>query len=371
VGQFALGLAVASPLLILLGLELRQVLATDASGDFQFGHYLALRILAVVAVVAVLFGYAAVSRSSTGLVLALVALSRGLDSMSDLLFGLFGRHRQMDTIGRSRIIRSTLGLAVVTAVVTATESLPLALCAMAAVWAAVLVSYEMPRAALLLDGHRPLRPRWHASDLVRLARFAFPLGLVVGIGSIEANVPRYVIDDVLGKSHLGVFAVVAYLAVAATIVNNAIGESIAPTLANDHAAGRVTEFWRLLTRVLIGGAVIGVLVVALVGAIGEQVLSVLFGPTYAEGSLFVWVAVGAGVSLVASPLNYALTAARRFRIQMPITALAFGSVVVASLLLVPSQGLRGGAQALVVGMGVRALLGLAALRRAVPRRGTP
>jgi O-antigen/teichoic acid export membrane protein len=369
VGQFALGLAVASPLLIFLGLELRQVLATDASEEFGFGDYLALRVLAVGVVVAALTGYAVVSQSSAALVVALVGVTRGLDALSDLLFGLFGRHRQMDVIGKSRIIRSTLGLAVVAVVVAATQSLPLALCAMAAVWAAVLVAYEMPRAARLLG--RPPRPRWRIRELARLAVFSFPLGLVVGLGSVEANLPRYVIDEVLGKGRLGVFAVVAYLAVAATVVNNAIGESIAPTLANDFAAGRTRDYWRLLTRVMAGGAVLGIAVVAVVASIGERVLAVLFGAAYAEGSLFVWVAVSSGLSLVASPLNYALTAARRFRVQMPITALAFLGVAGASFLLVPSAGLIGAAQALVVGMGVRAVLGLAALLRAVPRRGVP
>jgi hypothetical protein len=45
VGQFALGLAVATPVLMLTNLQLRVVQATDVKGVYAFGEYLGLRTL--------------------------------------------------------------------------------------------------------------------------------------------------------------------------------------------------------------------------------------------------------------------------------------------------------------------------------------
>src|ERR1043166_3883519 len=49
VGQFALGLAITAPALMFSNLQLRSVLATDASGEYSFGDYLGLRLVMTVA----------------------------------------------------------------------------------------------------------------------------------------------------------------------------------------------------------------------------------------------------------------------------------------------------------------------------------
>ena len=46
VGQFALGLAIAAPVVMFTNLQLRGVLATDARDEYRFGDYLALRLCA-------------------------------------------------------------------------------------------------------------------------------------------------------------------------------------------------------------------------------------------------------------------------------------------------------------------------------------
>ncbi|MCJ7504674.1 MAG: lipopolysaccharide biosynthesis protein, partial [Acidobacteriia bacterium] len=44
VGQFALGLALCAPVMMLANLQLRAVQATDARNEYRFGDYLALRL---------------------------------------------------------------------------------------------------------------------------------------------------------------------------------------------------------------------------------------------------------------------------------------------------------------------------------------
>ena len=43
VGQFTLGLAITTPLIMFTNLQLRAVQATDASRQYKFGDYFALR----------------------------------------------------------------------------------------------------------------------------------------------------------------------------------------------------------------------------------------------------------------------------------------------------------------------------------------
>ena len=48
VGQFALGLAIAAPVFMFATLRLRDVQATDAKQEYQFGDYFALRLTTTV-----------------------------------------------------------------------------------------------------------------------------------------------------------------------------------------------------------------------------------------------------------------------------------------------------------------------------------
>src|SRR3982751_3860284 len=89
VGQYALGLAVTAPVIMLSNLQLRGVLATDARETHRFSTYLALRVwttaaaVLAIAVIAVVAGY----RRQTALVVVAVGLMKAVESISDITYG--------------------------------------------------------------------------------------------------------------------------------------------------------------------------------------------------------------------------------------------------------------------------------------------
>jgi O-antigen/teichoic acid export membrane protein len=137
--------------------------------------------------------------------------------------------------------------------------------------------------------------------------------------SFNANIPRYFIERYLGEQELGIFAALAYLMVAGGMVVNALGESASPRLAKYYAEGDLVAFRTLLLKLLgiaalMGG--IGILV-AIIG--GRSILTLLYKPEYGEQTtLFIWLMVTAGINYISSFLGYGMTAARYFRIQMPL-----------------------------------------------------
>ena len=156
---------------------------------------------------------------------------------------------------------------------------------------------------------------------------------------------------------------------------NALGQSAIPRLAKYYAAGNSTAFRTLLLKLvgicaLLGGA--GVLV-ALVA--GREILTLLYRPEYAEyANVFVWLMLAAGILYVDAFLSYGITAARYFRIQIPLFSLVTGATVLACIWLIPSNGLLGAAITLIIGAVVRAsgtlaviLYALSALQRNLKR----
>src|SRR6266566_269783 len=100
VGQYALGLAVTAPLMLLAGLQLNAVQITDAAGEFSFSDYLSLRSLATVAALLVTTGIVVTSnfRVETAIVILLFALAKAVDSVADVFLSAWQQREEMSLV---------------------------------------------------------------------------------------------------------------------------------------------------------------------------------------------------------------------------------------------------------------------------------
>src|SRR5919197_2263596 len=113
VGQFALGLAVATPVIMFANLQLGSVQATDARRQYRFGEYLGLRLITTALAFLAMIGIVLLSRHrwDTALVVVAVGLAKALESISDLIYGLLQQHERMDRIAKSVMLKGPVSLA--------------------------------------------------------------------------------------------------------------------------------------------------------------------------------------------------------------------------------------------------------------------
>ncbi|PMB24841.1 polysaccharide biosynthesis protein [Fischerella thermalis CCMEE 5319] len=351
VGQFTLGLAVTAPIIMFTNLQLRVVQATDARKEYLFRDYLGLRLLGTglalvaIAIVTWLAGY----RWETSLVILLIGLAKAFESMTDVFHGLLQQHERMDRIATSLMIKGPLSLLLLGMGVYLSGNIIWGVLGLVCAWALVLLAYDIRNGVLILNHKSQVLPQWHLQTQKKLLWLCLPLGLVMMLISLNTNIPRYFIEQYLGERELGIFAAIAYLMIAGNMVVSALGESASPKLAKYYATGNGVAFRTLIFKLLgiatlIGG--VGVLV-ALIG--GRQILTLLYQAEYAEHSnLFVWLMVAAGIGYVASFLGYGMTAARYFRVQMPLFVAVVSTSAIACLWLLPKLGLLGAAIALIM-----------------------
>ena len=86
VGQFATGLAVTQPILILAQLQLHDV-GHGRLGRVRFGHYAALRVLTTALALAAIVAVALSMERDETVVVAAVGFAYAVDSLSDVLYG--------------------------------------------------------------------------------------------------------------------------------------------------------------------------------------------------------------------------------------------------------------------------------------------
>ena len=199
VGQFALGLALTAPVIMLTNLQLRAIQATDARREYRFGHYLALRLATTALSLLVIAGIACGYRLETALVILAVGLAKAFESLSDVVYGLLQAHERMDRIAMSMMIKGPLSLVALGTMVYLTASIAWGALALAGVWGLLLIAYDIPNGIRLLDQGDNFRPCWDLPALVRLAWLALPLGIVMMLISLNANIPRYFIEHYWGE----------------------------------------------------------------------------------------------------------------------------------------------------------------------------
>ena len=370
VGQFALGLAIAAPVMMFASLKMRLVQATDAKHEYQFGDYFGLRLITTTLALLIITGIVLVAgyHRETTLVILTVGVAKALESISDVFYGLLQRYDRMDFIAKSMMIKGPLSLVALSVGVYLTGRVFWGTIGLVVTWALTLIGYDIRSGALILkhvlqpDGLVPnkghpgarWRPTWDMKALASLAWFALPLGFVVMLSSLHSNIPRYFVERYLGESELGIFAALAYFHRSGNIVVKALGHSASSRLSQYYAAGNSSAFRTLLLKlagigVLLGGASVLVALVA-----GHEILTLLYQPEYARQDIFVRLMVAAGMTYVTSFLIYGVTAARYFRVQMLLYAVVTGILVLACMFLIPSDGLRGAATALILAGGVQA-----------------
>lgn len=375
-GRLAFALALTAPVFMLAGLQLRAVQATDARQEYLFGHYLALRIVTTIAALIATVLVACLLRRGADVVVVIcaVAVSKALESISDVFYGLLQQHERMDRIGMSMIVRGLASLVAFALTMLWTRSLPWSVAAMSGVWALVLVTYDVRSGRLVLASAPgdTLRPVFHIRVLRQLGVIALPLGIVMMLVSLNTNIPRYAIERRLGESDLGVFAALAALLVAGNTVVGALGQSASPRLAKHYAAADLRAFRTLLAKLLAMGAAIGLagLAVAILG--GRWLLATIYGPQFAGHTvLFAWITAAAGISYLQSITGYGVTAARYFAVQAPLLALVSAVTAVGCLWLVPQLGLVGAGVALASAGLVHLAGNIAILAHAFSRRREP
>jgi O-antigen/teichoic acid export membrane protein len=363
-GRFALGLAIASPILTFTNLQLKVVQSTDASGLYRFGDYFGLRLITTVIGLAGIVLIAFVGRfgPESALVIVAVGLAKAIESLSDLLYGQFQRQEAMKRVGVSMMLRGVGSVvALVIALYVARNVLwgALAIMATGAItwvahdlpWAAKLLRHDGGAAGSSVAGPREgvMRPRWSRPTLVSLVRLAFPLGLVMVMVALNQNIPRYFVAYRLGEADLGIFSALAYAMVAMTAVGEALGVAAAPKLSRYFAAGQYDRFRSLVVKLAVLVAALGVGGVAIAKVSGGPLLALIYTPAFAErADVFFWLMIAAVGMAVANLMSFAVSAARQFTIQVPLFLAVLLMSAAGCYFLVPVYGMLGAAIAVAI-----------------------
>jgi O-antigen/teichoic acid export membrane protein len=363
VGSFSLALAVCLPILMFSSLSLRSLQVTDHAQSYRFLEYVALRLLTLFVSLIIILAFALASGHSTAIVLstALIGAAKAVEYISDILYGSLQQKENMSGIAISMTLRAILSVAALSLGVYLTHSLAWGAVSLLLSSALVLLGYDIPK-VLAMEGSniRALRQELQLDlqgvfvkgkrrRLSQLAITGLPMGFVLMMVSLNLNIPRYFIQQHLGTHELAIFSAIATLLAAGSVVTNAMGQAAAPRLAKCFVERDRRGFTMLLIGLVVVSLGLGGLGFAGAMLCGKQAMALLYRPEYStRQDVLVWLMGASGFLYLGSTLGYAVTAVRCFAPQLPLFAGAAVTTALGCFVLVPSQGLRGAAMAMLI-----------------------
>lgn len=370
VGQFALGLAISTPVVMFTNLQLRVVLGTDTTNEYSFGNYLCLRLISgfIAFIVIVAITIYANYKIETQLIIITIGIAKIIESISDVYFGLLQKHERMDRLSISMMIKGPLSVIALFLGILITGQMLFGVIGLVVIWALILVTYDIPSGRLFLENSitysdtrnneqfnwpRMIKTGFDANVLGRLVWLSLPLGFVMMLISLKTNIPRFFIENHLGERALGIYAAISSIMAMGTMVVTALGSAAYPRMAKYYGSELYGEFIKFLLKLVLIGLLLGVGGILVAALFGWEILKLFFGQEYASyQGVLVWVMLAGGIYYVSSFLGYAMSAVRYFRIQVPLTLISVFTICIASFVLIKKFGLLGAAWAACLGFAV-------------------
>lgn len=350
--RFMLALAVCAPITTFAAGDAVSVQVTDRSEDRGLGDYAAFQALSGSLAILVASGVALVSRRDCELASVVVVLSMAqvFGSIRSACLAVHQRRERLDVgaVSNSLLgVVTLLGLWLVCLVHPSAMSAALVIMGFRALF---VVVWDAPLAIRGALGARSQSLfRFRAAHLMWIWKVNLPLGCVGLLISVFLNMPTYSLTASGKDGEVVPLAAVLSLVSAGMLVTNAMTTAALPRLRAMYER-EPSRLLGMMRRLMLFGALLGVVGLVLSMAIGGIVLQFMFNEGVAQRTdLLMAASVFGGLAYSVTFVGSGLSALQRFA-QQPLAHLC--AVVVAAVccaLLVPRHGAMGAVLALCLG----------------------
>lgn len=340
-GMFSFAFITGMLLMIVANYGVRTYQVSDVSEIHSFSDYQVNRWITCMIMVIVGIGYCIIRGYDQQMFVISIGvyLYKMIDGLADVYEG---RLQQMDKLylaGVSQAFRSLLVLIVFSACLFITRDLGISSMALAAAAVVSFVVLTFPLALL----ETPKSRRWVAGSVNSLFKQCFPLFIALFLYALIDNMPKFVMEGVLGYDNQLYFNALYFPAQAILLIVGFIYRPLLVRMANVWAdPSRHRRFDLIIVTML--ATVVGVTIVAalVMGWIGIPIMSFLYGIDFEQfrGLAYIMLAAG-GVTAAIDFLYQVITVLRQQRAVTKLYLITFGFSLFVSILLVNFTGLPG------------------------------
>lgn len=320
VGLYIFALAFIKPIFIPLNLQLRSLFVTETDSNLKVQDYHSLRILGNIVTIISIVVIALVSSPDKLPILLLIALIKIIESQSEMCHAIFQKQQEMVFIGLSKLINGTLIIvSIYVGIILEAEFQYLIL-----IWAiaslSILVFLDIPMSRKKDNDFLNFKKYFKLNKMKKIFWFAWPLFFLEIVSKYYESYPSLSVEKYFGLETLAIFGSIIYFKAIGGQILTQIINIVEPKLANLFKGEQYKEFHRLVLKLVVLGALVGIVIIFILDLTGSFILRNIFTAEYAKHSkLLVLIAISSAISYLYSFLSTALTCMRKHYIKLPIS----------------------------------------------------
>ncbi|MCR4158982.1 hypothetical protein NUK34_08970 [Kerstersia gyiorum] len=357
-GTYTLAIAVIAPIFMFFSFQLRAMQVTDVNSEFDFFDYLNFRVgtnliafLVIIVYVFFLMG----QTQGRGVFLGVAAI-KALEAISEVFNSRHQLNEKMKCVAISFSLKGLAGVAGMSFGIFYLKSLNLALISIAFFYILVIFFVDTRGSGFHFKSI-DLIGFFKKNTWLLILKKGLPLGIVLFIGSINTNLPKYLIELEMGRVEQGVYSTLAYFIVIGNFMVSAVGQAFVPRLSKLYANQQLREFRNLGHVFTFFCFCLGIGAVLISYFFSEFLLKTFVGDAFINyGDLLTLILVVGTVVYVTSSYGYLLTAMRIFRVQPYINLFSLSIGGGLSYFLIIEYGLFGACYGGMATFGLQALL---------------
>lgn len=348
-GQYALALAIVTPIFAVSNLQLRPLYILDFNSVKKYDYSLFYYLRLVFSVLAFIICIVAANFSNVLLpVLIVVALLKFFESYSDIIYAYYNAHDKTRLISKSLFFKGVFSV----------FAIFLGLYFFGFYTALILFLLVYGIVWLLLDNLYILKTkelRKRSLDL-SIMKSAIPMGISLGLVTLQSNIPRFFLDRFYGVESVGIFTVLSYFIIVGGIFINSICQYLSPRLTrawnND-----LHEFKKILFAAQTVSCFLGFSAIVFCYFFGEFLLNFIYGSKFITYGAELKLVMLAGLVLyISTVLGYTLTSIGFVKKQVYLFAIVLLIVLMSCYFLIPLYGVKGGILSLIISYSVQFVL---------------
>lgn len=345
VGAYLYALAFVTPIVIPFDMQLSNFYITERKDGLNFHDYQGFRLISNGMALMVVLLAAWILQPAMFVTIALVGISKIIESQTDMYYGAVQKAERMDYISYSRFFRGLAALALVSICIYAGCTVNQVLMAWAALWFVALIVFDARLTLRVAGIKRRIGIVFKKDIFLTIVKVSSPVLVLSFVDKFAANYPSYVIESRLGLSAMAIFGAIIYFRSIGAQVIGPMSAVVSPRMANYWREERYADFMYLLKRTIFSAFLVGAGGILIAALFGKWILPLLYTDDYAAyAGLLTLVMVYCCITYLYVFLGAALTCLRLHWVKLPIHIVSF--VVLAILMFFRSASL----EAVVVNM---------------------
>lgn len=340
-GQYALALAIVLPVYAVTNLQLRPLFILDDNGNknYIYSNFYYLRLLSSLVgfLVCIVLG---LYYDDIFLILFLVAGIKFLESLSDIIYAFYNSRDQTYLISKSLLLKG----------VGSTLLCLLGLIFFDFSWAISFILLNYFLIWYFLDNKYISKTNEIVEKKLdfRILNHAIPMGLTLGLVTLQSSVPRIFLHHYESTELVGVLSVLSYFVVIGSIFINSICQYLSPKIVN-FWINDIKEFKRYYMTMQIISVLFGFVVLFFCYFFGHFILSLIYGEEFIEYERELNLIIFSGIFLYLSTVNgFTLTSIGYIGKQVYIFGFIALVTLLSSYILIPKFGIDGAIYSMLI-----------------------